>query len=164
MIGFIGNSLQLQSTMTAHNQWLTTTRSIPYWSTSVFSSIVMNDERWITAHTLNSMNDESLATEIYLTELTSRCPEYRSPPQTVPSFCYYLFCPLLRNNRGPTVDCVTSRMCFPKRCLANGHIPSQYVLKIPFWKFPRIFVCPITLVLMVTLQRQKIMVKPPPLW
>jgi hypothetical protein len=29
--------------MTAHNQWLPTTRSIPYWTTSVFSSTVTND-------------------------------------------------------------------------------------------------------------------------
>jgi hypothetical protein len=30
--------LQLQSIITAHNQWLLKTRSIPYWTTSVFSS------------------------------------------------------------------------------------------------------------------------------
>jgi hypothetical protein len=33
--------------MTAHNQWLSVTRSIPYWTASVFSSAVMNDERKI---------------------------------------------------------------------------------------------------------------------
>jgi hypothetical protein len=38
--GFIGTSLQLQSIITAHNRWLLTTRSIPYWTTSVFSSTV----------------------------------------------------------------------------------------------------------------------------
>jgi hypothetical protein len=48
MIGFIGISLQLQSVTTAHNQWLSKTRSIPYWTTSVFSSTVTNDERRIT--------------------------------------------------------------------------------------------------------------------
>jgi hypothetical protein len=37
--------LQLQPIITAHNQWLSATRSIPYWTTIVFSS---------TAHTLNS--------------------------------------------------------------------------------------------------------------
>jgi hypothetical protein len=36
MIGFIGTSLQLQSIITAHNQRLLTTRSIIYWTTSVF--------------------------------------------------------------------------------------------------------------------------------
>jgi hypothetical protein len=55
--------LQLQSVMTAHNQWLSKTRSIPYWITSVFSSTVMNDERLITAHILNCLerrlSDES---------------------------------------------------------------------------------------------------------
>jgi hypothetical protein len=38
MIGFIGTSLQLQLIITAHNQWLSKTHSIPYWTTSVFSS------------------------------------------------------------------------------------------------------------------------------
>jgi hypothetical protein len=32
--------LQLQSIITAHNQWLPKTRSIPYWTTSAFSSTV----------------------------------------------------------------------------------------------------------------------------
>jgi hypothetical protein len=58
---------QLQSIMTAHNQWLSTTRSIPYWTTSVFSSIVTNSER-----------------RISWTELTSRRTEYKSPCLTVP--------------------------------------------------------------------------------
>jgi hypothetical protein len=44
-IRFIGTSLQLQSIITAHSQWLPNTRSIPYWTTSVSSSNVMNDER-----------------------------------------------------------------------------------------------------------------------
>jgi hypothetical protein len=47
MIGLIGISLQLQPIITAHNQWLPKTRSIPYWTTSVFSSSVMNDEQRI---------------------------------------------------------------------------------------------------------------------
>jgi hypothetical protein len=51
MIGFIGTSLQLHSIMTAHNQWLSTTRSIPYWTTSVFSSTVTNDESLVTPWT-----------------------------------------------------------------------------------------------------------------
>jgi hypothetical protein len=38
MIGFIGTSLQLQSIITDHDQWLPKTRSIPHWTTSVFSS------------------------------------------------------------------------------------------------------------------------------
>jgi hypothetical protein len=44
MIGFIGTSLQLQSISTARNQWLSKTRSFPYWTTSVSSSTVTNDE------------------------------------------------------------------------------------------------------------------------
>jgi hypothetical protein len=37
MIGFINTSITIT---TAHNQWLPKTRSIPYWTTSIFSSIV----------------------------------------------------------------------------------------------------------------------------
>jgi hypothetical protein len=40
--------LQLQPIITAHNQWLSKTRSISYWPTSVFSPTVTNDERRIT--------------------------------------------------------------------------------------------------------------------
>jgi hypothetical protein len=36
MIRFIDTSLQLLSIVTPHNQWLPKTRSIPYWTTSVF--------------------------------------------------------------------------------------------------------------------------------
>jgi hypothetical protein len=37
MIRFIGTSLKLESIITAHTQWLSKTRSIPYWTTSIFS-------------------------------------------------------------------------------------------------------------------------------
>jgi hypothetical protein len=43
-IGFIGTSLQLQLIIKAHNQCLSKTRSILYWTTSVYSSTVMNEE------------------------------------------------------------------------------------------------------------------------
>jgi hypothetical protein len=51
MIGFIGVPLQLHSTITAHSQWLSATRSIPCWTTSVFSSTVTNDESLLTPWT-----------------------------------------------------------------------------------------------------------------
>jgi hypothetical protein len=41
--------------MTAHNQWLPTTRSVLYWTTRVFSSTVTNYERRISAHTLSCL-------------------------------------------------------------------------------------------------------------
>jgi hypothetical protein len=44
MIVFTGTSLQLQKIITAQNQWLSKTHSIPYWTTSVFTSTVTNDE------------------------------------------------------------------------------------------------------------------------
>jgi hypothetical protein len=36
--------------MSAHNQWLAKTRSIPYWTASVYSSTVTNDEGRFTVH------------------------------------------------------------------------------------------------------------------
>jgi hypothetical protein len=51
MIGFIGTSLRLQSITTAPNLWLLKTRSIPYWTTSVFSSTV-TDFFWFTNQSL----------------------------------------------------------------------------------------------------------------
>jgi hypothetical protein len=59
MIGFIVTSLQLQSIITAHNQWLSTTRSSPYWATNVFSSTVTNDKRKRMAHPLKSSQSQS---------------------------------------------------------------------------------------------------------
>jgi hypothetical protein len=50
--------------MTAHNQWLSTTRSIPYWTMSVFSFTVTNDERGLTAHTLNSLTSRVEASRV----------------------------------------------------------------------------------------------------
>jgi hypothetical protein len=47
------------------NQWLSTTRSIPYWTLSVFSSSVTNDERRIIAHILNSLNDVCLTNALW---------------------------------------------------------------------------------------------------
>jgi hypothetical protein len=63
MIGFIGTSLQLQSVMTVHNQWMLKTGFIPYRTTSAFSSAVTDlvliyesvpssasVARWLTLH------------------------------------------------------------------------------------------------------------------
>jgi hypothetical protein len=69
MSRFIGTSLQLQPITTAHNQWLSKTHSIHYWTIRVFSSTVTNDERQITAHTLNSSwitNYDSCLTNVLL--------------------------------------------------------------------------------------------------
>jgi hypothetical protein len=68
MIGFIDTSLQLQSIIPGHSRWLSKFCSIPYWTTSVFSSTVIDlvliyesvtssasDILWLTLHrwTLN---------------------------------------------------------------------------------------------------------------
>jgi hypothetical protein len=127
MIGFIVTSLQLQSGMTAHNQWLSTTRSIPYWTKSVFSSTATTDERRTTAHTLNSLERRSRFTN-ELSFITSRRPEYKAPCRTVP----LLFCPLSResvfsdllrsNDSFVAIRC--SRNVITEPMLSNGR---------PFW-------------------------------
>jgi hypothetical protein len=53
MTGFIGTSITI---MTAHNQRLSTTRSIPYCTTRFFSSSVRNNERRIPIHTLGCLD------------------------------------------------------------------------------------------------------------
>jgi hypothetical protein len=98
--------LQLQSIMTAHNQWLSMTSSIPCWTTSVFSSTMMNDESLLTHWTLLQMNYDSF--------ITSRQPEYRSPYPTV----LLLFC-VIRSH---------GNLCLPNRCLANGHTRHNIIL------------------------------------
>jgi hypothetical protein len=40
LLALLLQSLVIKSSITAHNQWLPKTRSIPYWTTSVFSSTV----------------------------------------------------------------------------------------------------------------------------
>jgi hypothetical protein len=40
MIGFLALLLHLQPIITAHNRWLPKTCSIPYWTTSVFSTVI----------------------------------------------------------------------------------------------------------------------------
>jgi hypothetical protein len=95
MTGFIGTSLQLQSIITAQYQWLSKTSPIPYWTTCL---LFYCDESLVTSWTLLRLRMKNLSPiEISWTDLTSRRPEYISPSQTVRSFSYYLFCPLLRN-------------------------------------------------------------------
>jgi hypothetical protein len=44
-IGWMALLLQLQPIITAHKQWLCMTCSIPYWTTSVFSSVTNDEQR-----------------------------------------------------------------------------------------------------------------------
>jgi hypothetical protein len=72
MIGFAGTSLQFKPIITAHNQWLPKTRSIPYWTMSVFSSTVTNHKRRIPAHILNSLTKVTLTLTLTLTAFKSK--------------------------------------------------------------------------------------------
>jgi hypothetical protein len=77
MIGFIGTSLQLQSIITAHNQWLSKTRSIPCWTTSVFCSAWLT---WLsfTSRSLLQLPSSALANNPQLnTELLTLTTELR---------------------------------------------------------------------------------------
>jgi hypothetical protein len=115
------------------------TRPIPYWTTSVFPSTAMNDESLLTQWT--ALNDVCLTNHSYELNygsfITYRRPEYRKPPQTVPLLFFFLSAAtkrsnLLLSNWGPIVDCVTSRICLQKHCLANGHIPSNIISYIHY--------------------------------
>jgi hypothetical protein len=67
MTGFIGTSLQLQSSMAAHNQWLSKARSIPYCPKSIFSSTVTDlvlVYESVTS-TATALNDDCLTTESF---------------------------------------------------------------------------------------------------
>jgi hypothetical protein len=126
MIGFTGTSLQLQSIMTAHNQWLSKTRSVPYWTTSVFSSAVTNDERRITGHTMNCLLTSELRLPNEFCRAFSSCPPFITSCGPNRDHLFQQFT-LLREpcaNSAATL-CFTIpafRRCIPNRCLANGHI------------------------------------------
>jgi hypothetical protein len=60
--------LQLQSIITAHNQWLPRTRSIPYWTASVFSSTVTDlvlIYESVTSSTATALNDDCFRIESF---------------------------------------------------------------------------------------------------
>jgi hypothetical protein len=112
------------------DQWLSRTRSIPYWTTSVFSFTVMNDKEFLlnlfTA--LNDVSEESLLNE-FSHVLTFITLEELNRGHQLEQFILLLFvlsialkCSnLLLSNGGATVDCVTMRMCLLKHCLAMDY-------------------------------------------
>jgi hypothetical protein len=122
MIGFIGTSSQLQSIMTAHNQWLSKTRSIPCWTTGVCSSTVINDERRITAHTLNCL-ERRLSDELFLrmnydSFITSRRPVGHHIEQLIvrPLSWKYLCLATCYLTTTCSLLFVAERKWFPSRC------------------------------------------------
>jgi hypothetical protein len=104
------------------NRWASKTRSIPYWTTSVFSSAVSNlvliyesvtssasVVRWLTLHsgTLDSLTNvkwlNSLSDQPFITRGQT---DERSQPRTI-----HLLLRIF----------VAAGMCLPKRCLAMDH-------------------------------------------
>jgi hypothetical protein len=107
LLDLLTHRLQLQPIITAHNPWLPKTRTIPYWTTSVFSSTVIDlvliyesvtcsasVVRWLTQPQLNNelLKNAERRIPAYsheCTELTSRRTEYRLSSQTLPLlFCF----------------------------------------------------------------------------
>jgi hypothetical protein len=128
MIRFIGTLLQLQSIMTAHSQWLSPTRSSPYWTTS-YSSIATSHEWRITVHTFNFRERQIHSDEWFTTFffITSNRPKCRTVPLLSCSLSREsVFSDLLLSNDSFIVIRCSGNLCLPKRYLANAHIPSQY--------------------------------------
>jgi hypothetical protein len=123
MIAFIGTSLQLQSIMTARNHWRSMTRSIPCWTTSIFSSTVANHESRLTHWSPAEwrFSDETLecTNELHFINV-------RDPNREFDYCSSWMRC--LKNVREPFVSgspILAFRLRLPSRCLANGHIQSQ---------------------------------------
>jgi hypothetical protein len=75
---------QLQPVMTTPNQWLSTTRSIPHWTKSVFSYTVTNAESLLTLNCLErSLSDESQLWMNSNSFITSRRPDEKALLRTV---------------------------------------------------------------------------------
>jgi hypothetical protein len=123
-------ALQLQLITTAHNQWLPKTRSIPCWTSSVFSSTVTDLVRIyesVTYESLRTSDEWRMRTHSRLNSLeltSSRRTEYRSLSQTN-SWSITASCQLLRNvcqSRGNTLIC-TNVFIAAGTCLRNQPLP-----------------------------------------
>jgi hypothetical protein len=76
--------LQLQSITRVHDQWLSKTRSIPYWTMSVFSSAVTDlvlIYESVTSSTATALNDDCRTNELFW--VWGLCYDRRSAGQSV---------------------------------------------------------------------------------
>jgi hypothetical protein len=78
MIGFIGTSITITTNYDSSELKGSMTRSIPYWTTSVFSSTATYDERWLTVHTLNFLLTSEFSYWVWVL-----CYDRRSAGQSV---------------------------------------------------------------------------------
>jgi hypothetical protein len=83
---------QLQSLITAHNQWLSKTRSIPYWTTSVFSSTTT--AFYFVLRVLPTCSLEWILSSVltYPPSITSREPHRTHRLQGFHYCCSYMHC------------------------------------------------------------------------
>jgi hypothetical protein len=140
MIGFIGISLQLQSIITARKNvclrfasFLTGLRvsSLPSWRMPNEESLA-NEFCWAFSRVLHFITSREPDIDHHLEELLvilllfilSVATKHRN---------------LLLSNGVPTVDCVTSRMCLPKRCLAMDYSGFQASCHIMFKHIKSLF-------------------------
>jgi hypothetical protein len=102
--------LKSQSITTAHSQCLSKTCSIPYWTTSVFSSIVTDFfsfdclEWRLPYEWIIELPYECRMIELSWTELTSRRSEYTSLPRTVHVILFFRCHEARLPNRWPAMD------------------------------------------------------------
>jgi hypothetical protein len=137
-LDFLALLLQLHlitSFITAHNRWLSETRSISSWTTTVFSSVVtylvliyesvtssVSTVRWLTLHnwTLNFLTNESsrLTTPLQINfSFTNELPftsAFEPKSNTVLNSSTVVFCIF-----------VATGICLPNRCLAMEYFGFQ---------------------------------------
>jgi hypothetical protein len=146
MIGIMGASITITIN---YNSSRSITRSIPYWTTSVFSSTVTDlvlvyesvtssasVVRWVALHswTLNWTTElpsesaydwiielpyECRMIELSWTELIFRRPEYRPPPRTVRVILFFRCHETCLPNHCPAMDYSLSVRCSGNMCLAS---------------------------------------------
>jgi hypothetical protein len=123
--------LQLQSTITAHNQRLPKTRSVPYWTTSVFSSTVTDSVLIYELITYESLraNDEWI--------MRNQSPLNSLEPNISNSWSITASCPLLRNVCQSRGDALISTRVFVAEgtCLRNPYLAMVILVTILFITF-----------------------------
>jgi hypothetical protein len=128
--GFIGTSITIT---TDHNQLMSKTRSIPYWTTSVFSFHYDRLGSDLHIGPLRIIKDEW--TQFHCPFITSRPTEYRSPPQTVHLLLrLFIATDTFLESRCLAMDYSASTCCrghmLTKLLSSNGHIHHNISLTI----------------------------------
>jgi hypothetical protein len=138
MIRFIGASLQLQPIVTAHNQWLSNTRSISYWTISVFSSMWLmpvtssaSVVHWLALHSwllnFSRMNHDSRMTAPLWLNYSSLCSSLYRVPVTTENVCCHRNV-LTEQLAGNGLVCCGGNMCLASHWLVADFHSGSAVL------------------------------------